>query len=132
MSWRTAPKPNPRRPPWLLVPLLRTFTHEIYKVHNVKVSHPPDHLVFHPDFDPDVVIKPILSTYYSQFFGLFRRGDNGKYREREVRIWMAFHAALLKVWEGGDVEEVVEGFWECVEMYFDVTKDAALNRAPVA
>lgn len=95
---------------------VQTLSHEISTLHLTKTSLPPTHPVLSEEFDPDVIIKPILSTYYPQFFRLFDEKEH-------VKIWIGFHSALLKVWEWRDVEMAVEGFWEGVEEYFVVREE---------
>ncbi|KAF3213272.1 hypothetical protein TWF106_009561 [Orbilia oligospora] len=95
---------------------LQILSHEISNLHRVKTSLPSTHPVLEEDFDPDIVIKPILSTYYHQFSRLF----DGK---EHSNMWIGFNSALLKVWEWGDVEMAVDGFWDTVEEYFAVKKE---------
>ncbi|KAK6527131.1 hypothetical protein TWF281_010324 [Arthrobotrys megalospora] len=107
--------PKPLLPP-LHLHHLQTLALELHKLHSTKLSLPPDHTILNtPYFDPDVILKPILSTYYPSFTRLFG--------EQCQNIWIAFNAALLKVWDWGDVGMASEGFWECVGQYFEVSRE---------
>ncbi|KAK6333133.1 hypothetical protein TWF718_010956 [Orbilia javanica] len=110
----------PLPPPQLL--LLQTLSHEISNLYSTRVPLPTNHPVLKEDFDPDKVIKPVLSTYYPQFLRLFGEGEY-------VEIWIGFNGALLRVWEWGDVEMAVDGFWEGVGRYFVVRKEDITSRS---
>ncbi|KAK6349221.1 hypothetical protein TWF730_009973 [Orbilia blumenaviensis] len=118
-------KANPK----LLPPLphqllhLQTLSQEIHSLHSKKSSLPANHPVLNHSFDPDDIIKPIISTYFPIFFRLFDEKE-----EEHVKIWIAFNAALLKVWEWGDVETVQDDFWECVGEFFAVGEEDRVGK----
>ncbi|EPS42054.1 hypothetical protein H072_3825 [Dactylellina haptotyla CBS 200.50] len=91
---------------------LRTLSQQLQTLEDIKASIPPSSpIVLTHNADADVVISPLIATFYSRFVELFDI-------DRHLDIWIAFNAALLAVWDMGNARDAEIDFWDTVALYF--------------